>query len=407
MNTESLIGQSIYDSTALALTATTSSDIMSLNVMYDGEKLYPRFHPAIPSRSPRLRSLGYRSRTVRPPKYYLVDFGISRQYSPDDGAPRAYPILGGDTSVPEHQGTKGHEMSDPFPTDIYFLGNLVREEIQQVESFQYVSHIVRNTASQKYIGFEFAEPLIADMVQNDPVKRPKISEVVARWTALRRTLSFRALRKRLIGRGEDEIDQFFKGMVHSARTASYILRSIPPIPRCLLFSPSSSPPYVATSWRCLRLLAYTLSVNMDEPSGKTRPTTLSPPPVSEVEEAPAASPLSMILNTDATFADGQSRILTGGVHDADTVNVTNDVAQTVAFNGGPNSPASSEDTELTRRKERAKRFNIPLTTPATVRAVVDSTVGDARPVFLICHYTSLTYACPEFGQTYAQFWFAK
>ena len=106
---------------------------MALNLMYDGRILYPNFHPAFPSQKPNMHNLGYRSRTVHPPTYYIIDFGISRRYSPDDSAPRAFPILGGDKSVPEHQGEKAYEMSDPFPTDIYYLGNFIREEIMQVE----------------------------------------------------------------------------------------------------------------------------------------------------------------------------------------------------------------------------------------------------------------------------------
>ena len=108
---------------------------MTLNVMYDGSNLYPKFHPADPSQTSDLKhGLSYRSRTVRPPTYYVVDFGISRQYNIEDDAPRAYPILGGDKSVPEHQGDRALEKCDPFPTDIYYLGNFIREEILQVTS---------------------------------------------------------------------------------------------------------------------------------------------------------------------------------------------------------------------------------------------------------------------------------
>ncbi|TFY60098.1 hypothetical protein EVJ58_g5363 [Rhodofomes roseus] len=41
------------------------------------------------------------TRTEKPPKYYYIDFGLSRRYNPDDGPPRALPIFGGDKSVPE------------------------------------------------------------------------------------------------------------------------------------------------------------------------------------------------------------------------------------------------------------------------------------------------------------------
>ena len=85
--------------------------------------------------------------------------------------------------------------------------------------------------TQKYTGFEFAAPLVCDMVHDDPAKRPTIDQVVARFADMRRMLSTKTLRSRLVGKDEDEIDRFFKGFVHSVRTTSYILRSIPPVPK--------------------------------------------------------------------------------------------------------------------------------------------------------------------------------
>lgn len=47
------------------------------------------------------------SRTLRAPKYYLIDFGLSRRYDPNNTAPLELPILGADRTVPEYQG-KGY-----------------------------------------------------------------------------------------------------------------------------------------------------------------------------------------------------------------------------------------------------------------------------------------------------------
>ena len=69
------------------------------------------------------------------------------------------------------------------------------------------------------------------MTQETPADRPTIDEVVARWQAIRSTLSMKALRMRLVGREEDDVSRLYKGFVHAFRTVSYILRSIPPVPK--------------------------------------------------------------------------------------------------------------------------------------------------------------------------------
>ena len=72
------------------------------------------------------------TRTQRPPKYYFIDFGLSRRYSPDDTSPLAFPIFGGDKTVPEFQNSK--KPMNPFPTDIYYLGNMIREDFLQASA---------------------------------------------------------------------------------------------------------------------------------------------------------------------------------------------------------------------------------------------------------------------------------
>ena len=70
------------------------------------------------------------TRTWRPPRYLLIDLGLSRLHDPANGPPLDTPLRGGDKSAPEHQDRT--TPCNPFPTDVYYLGNLVREDYIQV-----------------------------------------------------------------------------------------------------------------------------------------------------------------------------------------------------------------------------------------------------------------------------------
>ena len=100
--------------------------------MLDPSNMYPEsFHPVEIGRSKDFRHTAKRySRTWRPTRYLLIDFGLSRQYDPANGPPLDKPLRGGDKSAPEHQD--GKTWCDPFPTDVYYLGSLVREHYIKV-----------------------------------------------------------------------------------------------------------------------------------------------------------------------------------------------------------------------------------------------------------------------------------
>ncbi|KAI9450983.1 hypothetical protein BJY52DRAFT_1125539 [Lactarius psammicola] len=86
-----------------------------------------------------------------PLRYYFIDFGLSRRYPSRDTMDD--PLPGGDESAPEHQ--PGRRLCNPFHTDIYYIGNLIRKEFMG-----------------KYNDFEFMENLVASMTQDDPAERP-------------------------------------------------------------------------------------------------------------------------------------------------------------------------------------------------------------------------------------------
>jgi hypothetical protein len=100
--------------------------------MLDPTYMYPNsFHPVKNNRSRDLRKAAeYRSRREQPPKYYLIDFGISRRYRLEERPPLEPIIVGGDRTAPEHRGSI--KTCDPFPTDVYYIGNMVRTNFLQV-----------------------------------------------------------------------------------------------------------------------------------------------------------------------------------------------------------------------------------------------------------------------------------
>ena len=72
----------------------------------------------------------YYTRTARPTRYYIIDFGISRKFKPSDTPFLADVILGGVKTVPEHQELR--KPCNPFPTDVYCLGYTIKDCILEV-----------------------------------------------------------------------------------------------------------------------------------------------------------------------------------------------------------------------------------------------------------------------------------
>ncbi len=116
------------------------SDCNAMNLMMDPKGLYPDlFHPQMPGSNLAFTDdAKHYNRTKTPVKYYLIDFGISRKFDPKDGPPRELPIRGGDKSAPEISASTGP--IDPFPTDVYYLGNMIREDILKVGFLPLVSY---------------------------------------------------------------------------------------------------------------------------------------------------------------------------------------------------------------------------------------------------------------------------
>jgi serine/threonine protein kinase len=109
-----------------------------MNIMLDPSNMYPEsFHPVKINRSAKDSSQKAKrySRTLRPTKYLLIDFGLSQWYNPADGPPLDKPYSVEDRSVySEHQDWEA--CYNPFPSDVYSLGLLVREHMR-VRAFSF------------------------------------------------------------------------------------------------------------------------------------------------------------------------------------------------------------------------------------------------------------------------------
>ncbi|EMD33664.1 hypothetical protein CERSUDRAFT_56685 [Gelatoporia subvermispora B] len=199
-------------------------DCMAKNIMMDPKPMFPDlYHPIwIDKNRSYTGKAKYYSRTERPPKYYLIDFGLSRQYDPNNLSPLELPIEGGDQSVPEFQGRKYNEASNPFLTDVYYIGNLIRQRFLLVGLL--LTHV-------KFFGLEFINGLVADMTQEEPGLRPLMSTVVGRFDELRSRLSSYTLRRRLVRRKEGALARVFFGTKHMVITLGYIARRLPPLPQ--------------------------------------------------------------------------------------------------------------------------------------------------------------------------------
>src|SRR6266702_8345336 len=97
--------------------------------MFDSSKMYPNgFHPVKIDRKRNFKGTAKAyTRTQRSPRYYFIDFGLSRQYPSRDATDE--PLRGGDKSAPEHRSGR---RCNPFHTDIYYIGNLIRQEFMKV-----------------------------------------------------------------------------------------------------------------------------------------------------------------------------------------------------------------------------------------------------------------------------------
>ena len=107
---------------------------MRLNIMMDATNLYiDPFHPVDEQMKRDFSGFArFKTRTERPPKYYLIDFGLSRRYNSIVNA-LDLPVWGGDKQVPEF--VEYDRPHNPFPTDVFYIGNAIKKDFLDVHFF--------------------------------------------------------------------------------------------------------------------------------------------------------------------------------------------------------------------------------------------------------------------------------
>ncbi|KAJ7130730.1 kinase-like domain-containing protein [Mycena crocata] len=198
-------------------------DCKSDSFMVDSKALFRGLsdqpHPWFPTRRrdyqgpPRTAT----TRTRSPVKYFIIDYNLSRRYEGPEPHLES-PGWGGDKTVPEW---RSRELCDPFPVDVYCLGNTIREVFTQGWDLD---------PGKK--GFDFMKSLVNDMCAEDPKARPNMPEVVARFEKIRLGLSERKLRSRIASLDENPIAGVFRFAFHWSRQIIPIWRRIPATPHC-------------------------------------------------------------------------------------------------------------------------------------------------------------------------------
>jgi hypothetical protein len=192
--------------------------------MLDPSQLYPSsFNPVFIDKSVDLRtSAKHLSRRQASPKYYLVDFGLSRRYSAQERPPSEPIILGADKSPPEHRHPA--LVCDPFPTDIYYLGNMVKSDLLQVTTTLSGRRAASTYfSSQNLKRLDFLQGLVDSMIQEDPLARPTAAEVVESFHKIQEGITHRERNARLPKRDERGLWGLIRDVIHAWR--EYLSRS--------------------------------------------------------------------------------------------------------------------------------------------------------------------------------------
>ena len=139
----------MFAAESIQYSLSVSSDLQYANVMMEPIPLLSDVpHPTHPHRSYDFqRKVKQSTRTKRPTKYYIIDFGLSRQFSP--GEELIAPLnIGGDRSVPEYQDPS--RMHNPFPIDVYHLGNMIKTRYMKVgDMTQEITQVILNISCRR------------------------------------------------------------------------------------------------------------------------------------------------------------------------------------------------------------------------------------------------------------------
>ncbi|KAI5115822.1 hypothetical protein M0805_005571 [Coniferiporia weirii] len=191
-------------------------DLAHLNIMMDGSSLYPHgFHPD-PSWQLMLPDFSdlaeHRLRIdTEGIKYFIIDYDISAYYENPDEPPLAYGDDGMDRELPELKWGKPY---DPFPGDVFTLGNVYKKFF-----------------TTQYSNLEFLAPLVQAMTQLAPTDRPTAEEALNRFSEITSTMSGVSARWRLRPIGEKAVRCVALELYSVMREIMHVMKSLFPNPQ--------------------------------------------------------------------------------------------------------------------------------------------------------------------------------
>jgi len=170
------------------------------------------------------------TRTERPPKYYIIDFGFSKQWREDEMPPAELPRPARDTTLPELKART--QPCNPFMCDVYYIGNLLRMEFT---SFGH--HLLKDNDRCGRTGVDFLGPLIEAMTKEVPEERITMAEASTTFRKIVEGLSASQLRGKVRAiPSEDEGGPSAVGTLADTagwmyRRLTYVVRRLDPIPK--------------------------------------------------------------------------------------------------------------------------------------------------------------------------------
>ncbi|EJD47826.1 hypothetical protein AURDEDRAFT_86698 [Auricularia subglabra TFB-10046 SS5] len=148
------------------------------NIMMDGLHLLKEpCHPVNPLRKACARGDAEhweRYESPEPVKYYFIDFDQSVRFEDRNAVRLVERSVGQDNTAPELHSPP----YDAFRLDVYCIGRMIFIHILNAHT----------DAPKAYENIEFVRPLVVEMMNPDPTKRPTAQEVSSRFEAIRRSL---------------------------------------------------------------------------------------------------------------------------------------------------------------------------------------------------------------------------
>ncbi|KAF9046310.1 hypothetical protein BJ165DRAFT_1470525 [Panaeolus papilionaceus] len=193
------------------------------NIRMEADLLFPRgFHPV--QNEMNVEYSGHAvhyTRTQYPPRYLFIDFGISVLYPLSEKSPLALPVRGGDRTVPEFQDETAPDTPyNPFPTDIYYLGNTIKRTfLKDGEDL-----------IQGHLGMEFLRPLVDAMTRTNPSERPTVDGAIEQLKGIVASLSRWKLRSSVSMPKDTIYGDIARFFPYWSRRISYSVRRVHPIP---------------------------------------------------------------------------------------------------------------------------------------------------------------------------------